>query len=245
MPSELSTTRPRGDWLVLIAALVFPSLVTLVYFVWLAGKSTAWQQLAYGVGKILQFGFPVFWVRFVQGRRLSIAPCRTGDLLEGGLLGGAILLGMALLHFAWLKTGGLPADVLQAIREKIAGLGVGTPARFLALGAFYALGHSLLEEYYWRWFAYRQWRERTSPRTATVVSALGFAAHHVLVLGEYFGWRSVQSLFYVAFFSASVAVGGVLWAWLYERRQSIYGVWLSHLLVDAGIFAVGYDLVLR
>jgi len=244
MTSDLSPARSWREWPVLIGALLFPSLVTLVYFVWLADQPTALQQAAYSVGKILQFGFPVVWVRFVQRRAISVVPCRPRDLVEGGLLGGAILLGMALIHFVWLR-GGLPAPVLQAIREKIAGLGVAGPARFLALGGFYALGHSLLEEYYWRWFVYRQWRERTGRRTAIVVSALGFAAHHVLVLGEYFGWGSAQSLFYVAFFSTSVAVGGVLWAWLYERQQSLYGVWLSHLLVDAGIFAVGYDLVLR
>jgi uncharacterized protein len=43
-------------------------------------------------------------------------------------------------------------------------------------------------------------------------------------------------------FSLSVAVGGAFWAWLYQRTGSLYGPWLSHLLVDAAIFLVGYDL---
>jgi membrane protease YdiL (CAAX protease family) len=43
--------------------------------------------------------------------------------------------------------------------------------------------------------------------------------------------------------SSAVAVGGAFWAWLYERTGSIYSAWLSHLLIDAGIFWVGYELV--
>ena len=42
-----------------------------------------------------------------------------------------------------------------------------------------------------------------------------------------------------------MAVGGAAWAWLYERTKSIYASWVSHLLVDAAIFVVGWDLVER
>jgi membrane protease YdiL (CAAX protease family) len=43
--------------------------------------------------------------------------------------------------------------------------------------------------------------------------------------------------------SFAVALGGGFWAWLYERTGSIFGPWLSHLLIDAGIFWIGYDLI--
>jgi membrane protease YdiL (CAAX protease family) len=71
------------------------------------------------------------------------------------------------------------------------------------------------------------------------ISSLGFMAHHVLVLGKYFGFSSPATWL----FSVCVAVGGAVWAWLYERTESLLGPWLSHLLVDAAIFAIGYDLV--
>ena len=37
---------------------------------------------------------------------------------------------------------------------------------------------------------------------------------------------------------------GVVWALLYYRSKSLWGPWLSHAIVDAGIFAIGYDLVM-
>jgi membrane protease YdiL (CAAX protease family) len=40
-----------------------------------------------------------------------------------------------------------------------------------------------------------------------------------------------------------VAVGGSVWAWLYNRSDNFYAVWASHALVDAAIFIIGYDLI--
>ena len=47
----------------------------------------------------------------------------------------------------------------------------------------------------------------------------------------------------MVFFSASVAIGGAVWAWLYDRSGSLLGPWLSHILIDAAIFIIGYDLI--
>jgi membrane protease YdiL (CAAX protease family) len=43
-------------------------------------------------------------------------------------------------------------------------------------------------------------------------------------------------------FAACVAVGGAVWAWLYQRTNSVYAPWISHLVVDASLFVIGYDL---
>jgi membrane protease YdiL (CAAX protease family) len=96
-----------------------------------------------------------------------------------------------------------------------------------------------LEEYYWRWFVFARLRKLTTLPNAIVISSLGFMAHHVIVLSHYFGGLSFLS----CFFSLGVAIGGVVWSWLYARTHSLWGSWLSHALVDAGIFLVGFDLV--
>ncbi|MFN0055835.1 MAG: CPBP family intramembrane glutamic endopeptidase [Planctomycetales bacterium] len=240
MPDSKSLTIPRRDWWAVGFSLVLPTAVTVVYFILLAGAPAAWQQGAYVVGKLLQFGFPLVWFWYVQRRRIAWRGPRWRELFDGGLLGAAIVVAMLLLYFGWLKDA-FPPEALARIRQKTQGIGVGTGARFAALGVFYAVGHSLLEEYYWRWFVFGQLRALTAFSVAAVVSAVGFMAHHVCVLADYFGWMSPLTLF----LSASVAIGGLLWAGLYQRHQSLYGVWLSHLLVDAGIFWVGYDLLMR
>ena len=43
--------------------------------------------------------------------------------------------------------------------------------------------------------------------------------------------------------SSCVALALLAVAWLYRRSGSLVGPWLSHLLVDAGIMVIGYDLL--
>ena len=44
-------------------------------------------------------------------------------------------------------------------------------------------------------------------------------------------------------FPTKEALLGAFWAWLYNRTGSLLGPWLSHLVIDAGIFFIGYQLV--
>ena len=109
----------------------------------------------------------------------------------------------------------------------------------LAFALFLSIPHSLLEEYYWRWFVFGQLR-RTAPfGVALAVSSLAFMSHHVIVIHQMLqqGWGVTL------FFSLCVAAGGAAWAWLYERSRSLYGPWISHLLVDCGIMYLGFDLI--
>jgi membrane protease YdiL (CAAX protease family) len=146
---------------------------------------------------------------------------------------------MLLAYHFWLKTSPLFEAATQPIFEKLTSIGFLSPAAFIALGVFYALGHSLLEEYYWRWFVFARLADGTSLPRAITLSSLGFMAHHVLILGTYFGWTTPATWL----FSLAIAIGGAAWAWLYHRSQSLVGPWLSHMLVDAAIFVIGYDLV--
>src|SRR5262249_1527345 len=107
---------------------------------------------------------------------------------------------------------------------------------------FVTVPHSLLEEYYWRWFVFGQLRRRLTLASAIVISSLGFMAHHVIILYVFFPDHFLTA---AVPFSLCVAAGGAVWAWLYERSGSIYAPWLSHLVVDAGLFVVGYDLFFR
>jgi membrane protease YdiL (CAAX protease family) len=222
-------------------ALVFPTLVTWVYFVWLADDSAGVQQASYSVGKLIQFAFPLVWVVIVERQRLRLQRPGAAGLVGGAGFGVLVVAAMLLAYHAYLKPAGFFAAAADAVNQKVKGFGVDSLAKYAALAVFYSACHSLLEEYYWRWFVFAQLRRLASLRTAVIVSSVGFMAHHVIVLGIFFGWESPATYL----FSGSIAVGGAVWAWLYDRTDSLYGPWLSHLLVDAGIFLIGYDLLRR
>ena len=229
-----------------IAAIVFPSLVTLVYFHLLAGHAPRLQQSAYGLGKILQFSFPMIWVAF--GLRLSVWRAGLPPLerklssaasVGFGLVMAALVVAGMFAIYRWL----FPYDLVESLRAsvtaRVRGFSVDNWQKFAALGLFYALVHSLLEEYYFRWFVFGRLRHLISFVPAMIISGLAFMSHHVIVLAHYFDGLSAETVL----LSLAIAVGGAIWAWQYERSRSLLGPWLSHLLVDAGIFLIGYDLV--
>jgi membrane protease YdiL (CAAX protease family) len=220
-------------------ALLFPSLVTWVYFVWLADDSAGLQQASYSIGKLIQFAFPLVWVVWAQRQRLRWQRPATAGLASGVGFGVLIVAAMLLIYHILLKPSGFFAGAAEVVAQKVAGFGVDSLAKYAALATFYSACHSLLEEYYWRWFVFAQLRRLTSLPGAIAISSLGFMAHHVLVLATFFGWSSPATYL----FSLCIAVGGAFWAWLYARTESLYAPWLSHLLIDAGIFLIGYDLL--
>jgi membrane protease YdiL (CAAX protease family) len=234
-PSE----RRRSHLGAVLFALGFPGVFTWVYFVALRSSPGALQQTVYALGKTIQFTFPLFWVLVIERRRPVWSRPGAAGLGAGFAFGLAVFAAGVALYLAWLKPAGFLQEAAGEIQKKIAGFGVRSIAAYLALGAFYSVIHSFLEEYYWRWFVFGQLRVITAWRTAVGVSSVGFMAHHVILLATYFGWSSPAAYL----FSLAVAVGGAFWAWLYHRSRSLYGPWLSHLLIDAAIFAVGYDLV--
>ena len=139
---------------VLVCALVFPFILTLVYFVILANAPPAIQQAAYSIGKVIQFALPILWVGLVCRERVWLRSINRRGLVEGTLFGIAVFAAMLAVYFFWLR---VPEGVLapdspacQEILAKIKGLGLGKGSLIL-LGVFYAIIHSGLEQYYWRY----------------------------------------------------------------------------------------------
>jgi len=171
-------------------------------------------------------------------------PLQTGQASTKGLLLGS-LFSLLVVGAGWvlfdrvLDESAIFGKASALIHEKVKGFGIDSGGKYVLLAAFYSLFHSLLEEYYWRWFVFRQLRGLTPLWPAIIVSSLGFMSHHVIVLLVFFQGAPLLAWL----LSAAVAVGGAFWAWLYNRTDSLFGPWLSHLLIDAGIFWIGYDLI--
>lgn len=224
---------------VLLLAMVLPTVVTWIYFILLADAPSAWQQLAAGIGKAFQFALPVIWIVAIDPQRLRRVVFSTAGLATGIGFGAAVVLAMFALYELWLLPAGWFDQATKQILAKVQEIGISSRPAFAALGVFYALIHSGLEEYYWRWFVFGQLKPRTGLPIAVLCSSLAFMAHHVIVLGTFFGFHS--PLTYL--FSVGVAIGGAVWAWLYHHHQRIFAIWVSHMIVDAGIFALGYVIV--
>jgi membrane protease YdiL (CAAX protease family) len=228
-------------------AMAWPTLMAWLYFMAAArpttesgGPPNLLMQALYGGGKVVQFALPLLCYAAWERRwpRLAAPSFRGVEYGVGfGLLVGAGILG---LYFIVLRSSPLLRGTPAQLEAKLRDMGLATPAGYLLLAVFLSVIHSLLEEYYWRWFVF-SWLRRSIPRVAAMVlSSLAFMAHHVVILAVFFPGR-----FWTAAVPCALAIagGGFVWAWLYDRTNSIYAPWLSHLLIDAAIMGVGYDML--
>jgi membrane protease YdiL (CAAX protease family) len=229
--------------------MIFPTIMALLYFVALAGEPSKPRPdanlavvIAYGAGKVIQFAFPLVFVLLYERQMLQLTGPTLGGIAfglgYGVLVAGVILLLYHLRLHQELVKAGAPAK----IEAKLVQFGLNSPAGFLLLAVFLCLIHSLFEEYYWRWFVFGQLRRCIPVGAAILLSGLAFMAHHVVVLTQFFQGAHQFSTKVVPF-SLGIAVGGMIWSWLYYRTGSLYAPWLSHLLIDAAVMVVGYDMV--
>jgi uncharacterized protein len=237
-PGPQSPLTPR-DWAAVVTALVLPTIITWIYFYGADSAAAGVQLAVFNAVKIIQFVLPVAWVLLVQKGKLRLWPSSTRGVGAGLAFGVVVAAAAWALYAGLLRNSELLSVASPEINDKLAGWKIDTRWEFALLGVGYSLIHSLLEEYYWRWFVFGQLRRSTTLATAIIVSSLGFMSHHVLVLGKFFGFDNPATWL----LSGCVAIGGAAWAWLYDRSGSLLGPWLSHLLVDAAIFSIGFAIV--
>jgi len=221
-----------------VPAMVVPAMGALFYFVLLTG--TPIGRIIYVATKTFTLIWPILAVVAIEGRRLVL---KSPDLpkhvraIPAGLSSGIVIAGLIIAFYEWTPLGDYVRPHHEAIRDKIESLGIRSLSAYFWFSAFMALCHSLLEEYFWRWYVFGRLTEVLRPPAAYGLASLAFAGHHYVVLGCYFPtWIAVL-------FGTGVGIGGGLWCWLYQRQESLVGVWLSHLFVDAAIVYVGYRLI--
>jgi len=225
---------------VLAFASVFPTVLTWTYFV--GAHPGPRMKFIYTAGKIIQFSLPaLFWLATDRSHFRFTSPKRRG-MLTGILFGLLVVLAVHNL-FAYLsrhKYQPFLDQLAEQVRTKVTAFDLTSPLMFLIFGVFLCIIHSGLEEYYWRAFLFTGLRKLLPLPCAIAISSIGFMAHHVVVLNEYFPghfWTATLP------FSIAVACGGAIWAWMLDRYRSIYPVWVSHALVDAAIMVVGWQLL--
>lgn len=225
----MKTTSTRRAITALLLLAPVPTLGVLSAMVLAPGPL---GRVLFLTAKVWLVGFPLVWWWLVEQREPS-----TGLAAPRGVVAG--LLAGALMSVAMVSVGILvlphidPAPLQQRARE----MGLGTPLGFAAGALGWTLVNSLVEELVYRWFILRQCRALLRPVPAALLQAAIFTAHHALALATYLApaWTAVAS--------AGVLLAGLVWAFLMLHHRSIWSPWLSHIVADAAVFALGWRLL--
>lgn len=222
-------------WLAVGPALVLPAAFSWLYFVAVGARPEARGWYAAAKGFLLVWPL-IAWLLVLEFPRTAsgLPPQRLRSALAGIAAGAAVLACMAVAWSTPLGAG--LRDGADAIESKLAQFGIGR-ANYLAVAVGFSLLHSALEEYYWRWFVFGELRRAHCGWIPHLLAAAGFALHHYVALGSYFGPATA------AWMGTCVGCGGLIWTAMYARWRSLLGPWISHVLIDLAIFWFGYRLL--
>jgi len=141
---------------------------------------------------------------------------------------------LALAVFLFLTVGYMllsPWLDLSAIPEQLRVSGI-TAQTFPVVAVYIILCNSLLEEIFFRGFAFLTLKQYTTPAFAYVFSGLSFALYHVSIMD---GWFHPV---WFGLFIIGLAVAGMLFDWL-DRQGSIWNGWLVHASANLAINLIG------
>lgn len=158
-------------------------------------------------------------------RRPSRSALKRGGLLACGVF-FSLLGGYALLS-PWLDLSAIPGNL--ADKEGL------TAATFPLAALYITLFNSLLEELFFRGFAFLTLRKAGYRRFAWGFSAVAFALYHVCILD---GWFHP---FFFLLFTAGLTLGGLLFNAL-DRDGSLWPSWLVHMGANLAINLIGLHL---
>ena len=208
-------------------------LLCCLVLAWIDG---VWKP-AYGIKaalKIFLFFIVPLGCEWWLGRRQFLAvfqPDRKALTLGVSLGVGtmAVILGGYALLSPWLD--------LSAIPDAMASNGGITADNFLYVGTWIALCNSLMEEMFFRGFAFLQLRRVSTRSFAYVVSGAAFSLYHASIVD---GW--VSPALYVLMLAA-LFVCGLFFDWLDEKRGRIWVSWLMHMGANVAINLIGMKLL--
>ncbi|MFA6024757.1 MAG: type II CAAX endopeptidase family protein [Candidatus Gracilibacteria bacterium] len=210
----------------ILPALFFQVFGATLYLLW-ESELTGWIYL---ITKLTLLFWPLLWLTaFTQALPNQTGGAKNSIKLAAGLISGLLFSGIVFGAF-FLGLQPAAGDLL----ERVKAFGLADPWLYLLFAIFLSFFHSLLEEYYWRWFVFRGLQLKFSWVWAALISSAAFTGHHYFVLSGFF------SLPLTLLLGTSVGVAGFIWCALYHKTKSIWPAYLSHILVDATLMGVGY-----
>ncbi|MBE7015409.1 MAG: CPBP family intramembrane metalloprotease [Ruminococcaceae bacterium] len=111
-----------------------------------------------------------------------------------------------------------------------------TGENFIFVSLYISLVNSLLEEFFFRGFAFLTLKRVAGRNFAYLFSALVFAVYHIAMM---IGWFDFVVFLIVM---AGLFAGGLIFNYLNEKRETIYPSWLVHMFANFAINTIGFML---
>lgn len=107
---------------------------------------------------------------------------------------------------------------------------------FLLVALYISFVNSLLEEFFFRGFAFLTLKKAANRKLAHTVSAAMFALYHIAMM---IGWFALPV---VLLSLIGLYIGGVIFNYINEKYNTVYLSWLIHMFANFATNTIGYIL---
>jgi len=232
---RIMPTASSRIWLALAPAMVVPFAASLFYFVILSSHDFA--IALYAAAKAFIIVWPLISVRLILRTHLPKVKLALKKHRQAIPLGVFLGIAIVVLMFGLMRTplGEVVRNGSDSIGRKTQELGVLKHYWLFAL--FLSVIHSLIEEYYWRWFVFGRLKNVVNTPWAHAIAGVSFAAHHIVIATQFF------PVLWGLLFGGLAGAGGVIWSVMYDKQKTLVGAWFCHLIVDLGIMVIGHSIL--
>lgn len=192
------------------------------------------QYLIKSFVKIILFSLmPILYSRYNKDLNLnSLFKVKSKKEIIIALISGAAVF--LFILGAYLILGGFFdfSNIVSSLSENV-GVDIDN---FIFVAIYISFINSLLEEFFFRGFAFLKLKEISSRKFAYIFSSLAFALYHVAMM---IGWFDI-SLFILTL--SGLFIGGIIFNYFNEKYKNIYVSWLIHMFANFAINTVGFIL---
>jgi len=176
--------------------------------------------------------FPLVYARFDRNCNLkrTLIPQKSG--FKTALLSGVGVYVIIVIAYFLLKD---TFDFSAVTTSLNTGVGV-NKTNFLGVALYISFVNSLLEEFFFRGFAFLSLKEVSSRNFAYIFSSSAFAFYHVAIM---IGWFGAEV---IALAITGLAAGGFIFNFFNEKSGNIYLSWLIHMFANFAVNTVGFIL---
>ena len=111
-----------------------------------------------------------------------------------------------------------------------------TGENFIFVSLYISFVNSLLEEFFFRGFAFFTLKRVIGRKFAYLFSAGAFALYHIAMMVGWFG----LNVFLIVM--AGLFAGGIIFNYLNEKSETLYPSWLVHMFANFAINTIGFML---
>ena len=212
-------------------------IVTVLFACLCMGLVDAVIQPSYWIKSLIKIALflllPALYALYDKSFRIRslFVPNKRGFLLAlllGGLVYSVVLGAYFLFRgvFDFSAVAGSVTDAVGVNKEN-----------FLPVAIYISFANSLLEEFFFRGFAFLTLKKTAGRGFAYLFSSLMFAVYHIAMM---IGWFALPVVLLALL---GLFLGGVIFNYFNERYENIYLSWLIHMFANFAINTIGFILL--